>query len=191
MATLTINFNANGGTGSMPSSSYSNTSDTIAKNSFLKTSYSFNGWKTLSNNNYTDEDEISTFITNGDWDGTTDVTLDLYAQWNFVATEGYSNSQYYKNIANAIRLKNGSNSTYTPIQMVDAITALNSDATLNNAGYLLTGYSAYAGNTKYTGTMANRGNVTFTPSTTTQTGESGFYSSVTVNALGNADTTKF
>lgn len=58
-----------------------------------------------------------------------------------------------------------------------------SDATLDNNSKLLTGSTAYAKGVKYTGSMANKGSKTFTPSASQQTDTAGYYSSVTVNAM--------
>ena len=58
-----------------------------------------------------------------------------------------------------------------------------SDATLNSNSQLLSGVTAYAKGTKYTGSMENKGSKTFTPSTTVQTATAGYYSDITVNAI--------
>lgn len=60
-----------------------------------------------------------------------------------------------------------------------------SDATLSSNSELLSGVTAYSKGTKYTGSMANKGSKTFTPSTSQQTDTAGYYSSVTVNAMPN------
>jgi len=58
------------------------------------------------------------------------------------------------------------------------------DATLNSNSNLLVGNIAYGNNnTKYIGSMPNNGNAVFNPSTTPQTGSSGYYDSITVNAM--------
>ena len=53
------------------------------------------------------------------------------------------------------------------------------------AGDILSGKTAYAKSKKLTGTMANRGAKTFTPSASKQTSQAGYYSSVTCNAVAN------
>ena len=58
-----------------------------------------------------------------------------------------------------------------------------SDATLSNSYELLSGITAYSKGAKYIGSMANKGNKTFTPSTSQQTDTAGYYNSITVNAM--------
>ncbi len=57
-----------------------------------------------------------------------------------------------------------------------------SDATMNSAD-LLSGKTGYKNGSKITGTMPNRGSKTFTPTKSTQTGSSGYYSSVKCNPI--------
>lgn len=70
-------------------------------------------------------------------------------------------------IANAIRNKKGVSTKYTPAQMPNAIASIEtgtdtSDATLDSGSRMLSGYTAYAQGTKYTGSMPNRGAVSQT-----------------------------
>lgn len=60
------------------------------------------------------------------------------------------------------------------------ISDISNDATAI-ASEVLTTKTFYAGGVKQTGTMPNNGNVTYTPSDSTQTGSSGYYSGITVN----------
>ena len=57
-----------------------------------------------------------------------------------------------------------------------------SDATAT-ADKILSGYTAYANAEKRVGTMSNRGSWTVSPRTYAQTGYSGYYSNITVNAV--------
>ena len=75
----TIEFNANGGTGSMSSQTLTyGTSTNLTANSFTRTGYSFTGWNTESDGSgtsYTDNQLISNLTTiNGE-------TINLYAMW--------------------------------------------------------------------------------------------------------------
>ena len=59
-----------------------------------------------------------------------------------------------------------------------------SDATATTANILET-KTAYVNGSKLTGTMSNRGNLTITPSTSTQTFNSGYYSTILTNAVSS------
>lgn len=69
----TVNFNANGGTGTMTAQSKSSTG-TLTRNSFTRTGYTFAGWSTTQNGPLAYADE-ATFGFNSDVDTT------LYARW--------------------------------------------------------------------------------------------------------------
>lgn len=63
-------------------------------------------------------------------------------------------------IANAIRSKKGVSTTYKPSEMASAISSIStgtdtSDATLNSGSKMLSGYTAYAKGTKYTGSLSH------------------------------------
>lgn len=75
LAPATITFNANGGSGTVPSaiSTYVGVANTIPSNSLTRTGYTFNGWNTASDGSGT------TYATNSTITPSGDVTL--YAQW--------------------------------------------------------------------------------------------------------------
>ncbi|MFA9276711.1 MAG: InlB B-repeat-containing protein [Rhodoluna sp.] len=73
-----INFDDNGGTGSMPPQSafMASTATQLTQNSFSRTGYNFTGWNTAANGSgtsYSDEDTTFVFTTPG--------SKTLYAQW--------------------------------------------------------------------------------------------------------------
>lgn len=71
----TITFNANGGSGTVPSaiSTYVGVANTIPSNSLTRTGYTFNGWNTASDGSGTAYATGSTITPTGD--------VTLYAQW--------------------------------------------------------------------------------------------------------------
>ena len=76
MATpVTITFNANGGSGTVPSaiSTYAGVANTIPSNSLTRTGYTFNGWNTASDGSGTSYATGSTI--------TPTASVTLYAQW--------------------------------------------------------------------------------------------------------------
>ena len=75
LAPATITFNANGGSGTVPSaiSTYVGVANTIPSNSLTRTGYTFNGWNTASNGSGTAYATGSTITPTGD--------VTLYAQW--------------------------------------------------------------------------------------------------------------
>ena len=75
LAPATITFNANGGSGTVPStiSTYVGVANTIPSNSLTRTGYTFNGWNTASNGSGTSYATGSTITPTGD--------VTLYAQW--------------------------------------------------------------------------------------------------------------
>ena len=75
LAPATITFNANGGSGTVPTaiSTYVGVANTIPPNSLTRTGYTFNGWNTASDGSGT------TYATGSTITPTGDVTL--YAQW--------------------------------------------------------------------------------------------------------------
>ena len=72
---VTITFNANGGSGTVPSaiSTYVGVANTIPSNSLTRTGYTFNGWNTASNGSGTAYATGSTITPTGN--------VTLYAQW--------------------------------------------------------------------------------------------------------------
>lgn len=101
-------------------------------------------------------------------------------------------------IANAIRYKSGTSTTYTIDQMPSAIRALEagtggidtSDATLTSGSQMLSGYTAYSNDVKYTGTIASMSGQTITPSTSSQTvSTSGKYMTGNVLVKGDSNLT--
>lgn len=76
--TYTVRYNANGGTGSTPSSSHSyNTAKNLTANAFTRTGYRFTGWSESADSDVKYDDQASVknlTSTNGG-------TVDLYAQW--------------------------------------------------------------------------------------------------------------
>jgi hypothetical protein len=77
--TITVTFNANGGTGAMASETENfNTPTALTGNAFTRTGYTFTGWNTVVNGSgtaYADQ-SIYPFIT----------SITLYAQWNVAVT---------------------------------------------------------------------------------------------------------
>lgn len=75
LAPATITFNANGGSGTVPSaiSTYVGVANTIPSNSLTRTGYTFNGWNTASDGSGTAYATGSTITPSGD--------VTLYAQW--------------------------------------------------------------------------------------------------------------
>lgn len=75
LAPATITFNANGGSGTVPSaiSTYVGVANTIPSNSLTRTGYTFNGWNTASNGSGTAYATGSTITPSGN--------VTLYAQW--------------------------------------------------------------------------------------------------------------
>lgn len=75
LAPATITFNANGGSGTVPSaiSTYVGVSNTIPSNSLTRTGYTFNGWNTASDGSGTAYATGSTITPTGN--------VTLYAQW--------------------------------------------------------------------------------------------------------------
>ena len=75
LAPATITFNANGGSGTVPStiSAYVGVANTIPSNSLTRTGYTFNGWNTASDGSGTAYATGSTITPSGN--------VTLYAQW--------------------------------------------------------------------------------------------------------------
>lgn len=75
LAPATITFNANGGSGTVPSaiSTYVGVANTIPSNSLTRTGYTFNGWNTASDGSGTSYATGSTITPSGN--------VTLYAQW--------------------------------------------------------------------------------------------------------------
>ena len=75
LAPATITFNANGGSGTVPTaiSTYVGVANTIPSNSLTRTGYTFNGWNTASDGSGTAYATGSTITPSGD--------VTLYAQW--------------------------------------------------------------------------------------------------------------
>lgn len=75
LAPVTITFNANGGSGTVPSaiSTYVGVANTIPSNSLTRTGYTFNGWNTASDGSGTAYATGSTITPTGN--------VTLYAQW--------------------------------------------------------------------------------------------------------------
>ena len=75
LAPATITFNANGGSGTVPStiSTYVGVANTIPSNSLTRTGYTFNGWNTASDGSGTAYATGSTITPSGN--------VTLYAQW--------------------------------------------------------------------------------------------------------------
>lgn len=77
--TYYVKFNANGGSGAMANQTftYGAAQKALTKNTFTRTGYTFNGWKTAvsSGTSYTDGQSVSNLTT------TANATVNLYAQW--------------------------------------------------------------------------------------------------------------
>lgn len=78
--TYYVKFNANGGSGSMANQTftYGAAQKALTKNTFTRTGYTFNGWKTAvsSGTSYTDGQSVSNLTS------TANATINLYAQWS-------------------------------------------------------------------------------------------------------------
>lgn len=85
--------------------------------------------------------------------------------------------------------------TYQSVPSVDIPTAEGtdasfydtSDATLDNANKMLSGVSAYANGTKYVGSIQSQNAQTITPSTSTQTVNSGVYLAGAITVEGDVN----
>ena len=77
--TYYVKFNANGGSGSMANETFTyGTAKKLTKNTFTRTGYTFNGWKTAatSGTSYTNEESVLNLTS------TANATINLYAQWS-------------------------------------------------------------------------------------------------------------
>jgi uncharacterized protein (TIGR02145 family)/uncharacterized repeat protein (TIGR02543 family) len=83
MATYTITYDANGGSGTMSSQTITaNTSDTLSQNSFTRDGYAFSGWSTTADGSVAYADGVSYSIAESN--------VILYAQWTAVWACGNS-----------------------------------------------------------------------------------------------------
>jgi uncharacterized repeat protein (TIGR02543 family) len=80
--TYTVQYNANGGTGTTASSAHTyGTARTLSANGFTRTGYTFGGWAAQADGGgtgYTDEQSVS------DLSSTQDATVNLYAKWTAI-----------------------------------------------------------------------------------------------------------
>ena len=95
--TYTIEFNANGGTGTMEHQSFTyGQSKALSANAFTRTNYAFKNWNTEADGSgtaYTDKQSVSNLTT------TNGATITLYAQWTKVYTVTfYSNGSEYETL---------------------------------------------------------------------------------------------
>lgn len=89
--TYTIEYNANGGSGTMPNATHTyDSTKSLTKNTFTKENYMFMGWSTSSNGDveYTDEESVKNLATSG--------TITLYAVWMHKGTIRIMVSGEYK-----------------------------------------------------------------------------------------------
>lgn len=133
--TYYVKFNANGGSGAMANQTftYGAAQKALTRNTFTRTGYIFNGWKTAvsSGTSYTDGQSVSNLTT------TANATINLYAQWTPIIYTITLNNQsatsegtatYYEKYATGIY----SNSTAT--------TAITSITVPSKDGYRFGGY---------------------------------------------------
>ncbi len=97
-------------------------------------------------------------------------------------------------IADSIRAKNGTQDTYKPSQMAAAIDAIStgtdtSDATLNSAGQMLSGVTAYANGVKYTGNIPSKTSGDLTASGATVTVPAGHYANGASKSVASGSAT--
>ncbi len=90
--TYSVQFNANGGTGSMSNQSFTyGTSATLSANKFTRTNYEFVGWNTNANGSgtsYTNGQNVSNLSS------TQGAVVKLYAQWRVIQTGDYVINHY-------------------------------------------------------------------------------------------------
>lgn len=89
--TYTIEYNANGGSGTMPNATHTyDSTKSLTKNTFTKENYMFMGWSTSSNGDveYIDEESVKNLATSG--------TVTLYAVWMHKGTIRIMVSGEYK-----------------------------------------------------------------------------------------------
>lgn len=87
--TYTLNFNANGGTGTMAAQTINGNSATINSNTFTRDGYIFNGWNTASGGSGTSYSDGGTFTVPASGTSTT-----LFAQWEPLPPEPRKSSMY-------------------------------------------------------------------------------------------------
>jgi len=142
--TYTVEFNANGGTGTMPTQMTAYDRETILyENTFERVGYTFSGWNTVSDGSgtsYADKESVSNLATSG--------TVTLYAKWiPTTYTIEYN-------------LNGGTVSTVNPTKytILDEIT-LNAPA---KTGYTFTGWTGIGVSTDGTIAVGTTGNITAT-----------------------------
>ena len=98
--TYTVSFNANGGTGTMGTQSFTyKTSQSLNKNTFVKENSEFDSWNTSIDGTGTsyDDEEVVSNLTSVDGD-----TVVLYAQWAEQGKVARIGSVYYDSLQDAI-----------------------------------------------------------------------------------------
>lgn len=134
--TYTIQYDANGGTGSVASTkcTYDSTDDTLAANGFVKSGYTFIGWNTKADGSgvtYAESSKISnlTSVAND--------TITLYAQWKQDTTEAVTT---YKITFNA----NGGSGTMLSMTCYDGVSYTLSANVFTKDGYYFAGWNTKA-----------------------------------------------
>ena len=89
---FTVNYHANGGTGTMPSQNTTTGAMTLNANSFTRSGYAFAGWGTDSGDSVPSYKESSTIVSYTD-------TLDLYAIWKVGQTITFTKDSNVYSIA--------------------------------------------------------------------------------------------
>ena len=85
--TFTLNFSANGGSGTMSAQTFYGSSATIKSNSFTRVGYTFTGWNTASNGSGASYGNGGTYTA-----PTSGTSITLYAQWRVAYMQEYTKS---------------------------------------------------------------------------------------------------
>ena len=158
----TIEYNSNGGTGTMNNTTYTynekNTSDTntyIKNNSFTRTNYRFLGWNTKadgSGTTYTEQQEIQATT----WP-TEDSTIKLYAQWEYDAPQNTYMSFFYYNTGTSVQRTSASCTTTGTSCDITVPSAVRNSVGSYNSSYAGLNNSKNNMTATYTGTTVPSG----------------------------------
>ena len=167
--TYTINYNANGGSGSMSSTICIYDSNcTLRSNSFTMTGYTFSNWKNASGNTYSNGQSVRNLATSG--------TVTLNAQWTLnTYTINYN-------------LNSGSYGTYHPTSGTYDTAVRISNPT--RTGYTFAGWTVTSGlntSTAKYGSSSNNINNSLTSSSTKVLNE--YFKNLTITNNGNVTLT--
>ena len=119
----TVNFNANGGSGTMTTERFvASTSKTLTANTFSRSGYNFLGWATSSTGPVLFSNSASVHVV---------ITLTLYAVWGAISTVHFN--------------ANGGTGTMAPQTFTKTVAQTLSSNTLGNIGHTFLGWAATAG----------------------------------------------